>query len=308
MEIAMYTSKPSALPVNPILAAQQIVSDAGALTQIKERPIGSSLCQELTLQAPTLKRNYGSLDLSRMMSYSSSSSSVSTPTDAVFPMHCDFIEQDVSPASSVPNSPVLEFSIRHETQTTNYDPEPLGVIFGPGLTPEFVPANEASDYLDFLDTPEDCDSLGHFAESSPTLSTLDVISGRSYPSVWASGSDSTLELWRPEHTTGSLLVNPGDLASSDVIELSCAELRALDSILNSPKPAFLATSPRIMEGAWGLPSSTLDSAVVAEITSPAIGPGSFEVMQWIPTIASLALVASLVMGPAYWWTNRIFCI
>ncbi|CAE6421971.1 unnamed protein product [Rhizoctonia solani] len=227
MEIAMHASESGVLPVNPISVAQQTTNNTNALAQIKERPIGSSLRRELALQAPTLKRNYGSLDLSKMMStsYSTSSSSVSTPTDAVFPMHCtrwaesegDLIEQDVSPASSAPNSPVLEFSTRHKTHATDYESEPLGVIFGPDLTPEFVPADEASDYLDFLDALEDCDSLGHFAErfeapeSSPTPSTLDFTSSRSYFSTRGSRSESTLGPWRPEHTAGSPLDNPVDL-------------------------------------------------------------------------------------------------
>ncbi|CCO29998.1 hypothetical protein BN14_04022 [Rhizoctonia solani AG-1 IB] len=248
------------VPENPILAAQRIIATAEILAQV-DRPLsGSPLRYEAIISAPRLKRNYGSVDLNEIASTSSSAgmSNIVTSTDTSFPMQLDedegeLIEQDISPPSSAPGSPVLEFSTR-KCETMSIHQEPLGVMFGSDLAPEFIPVDEVSDHPDYLDTLEDCDSLGHFAE------------------VDMSPADS---------------------------ELHCAKSTTIDSLLISPKPLFEMASPRITQGSWGLTIPAFGSAFDAQVVSPVIGPGSFETLPWIPAIASLALVANVVMGPVY---------
>ncbi|CAE6445574.1 unnamed protein product [Rhizoctonia solani] len=310
------TFEPCAMPINPILAAQWIVNTAEALKQVEKSLARSPLRREVTLSAPKLKRNYGSVDLSKIMSTSSSSGSsvIVTPIDASFPMHRvkwdedegEIVEQDVSPASSAPSSPVLEFSIfcnrRRRTVSTHKEPQPFGILFGPSLTPEFVPAHELSDYLEFLDTLEDCDSLGQLADlgapslpSSPDPNATELIPSCSYVSICKSNSASTIRQWSLDQSSPS---TTEDMSSTD-IKLDRADLTAVDSLLASPKHLFEAVSPRIIQGSWGLPGPVFESAFDAQIASPTIGTGLPETLPWIPAIASLALVATVAMGP-YW--------
>ncbi|CAE6399098.1 unnamed protein product [Rhizoctonia solani] len=274
MDTNMYISKSDAVPVNPILAAQKIASTADALARMSGDFVISPLRHEVTLPTPTLKRNYGSLDLSRMLSDSCSSSNssvVSTPIDGVFPMHRaqpdegDFIEQDVSPASSAPNSPALEFST-HGRSSWEFDS--FGVAFGPNLTPEFVSADEVSGYLDFMDALEDCDSIGRFAENVVS----DINSGTTYPS---------------------------DLSPSSTIEMNCADSDMMEVLLASPNPLFDVASPRISHDSWGIHSPILDAAPWTEATSPVITPGTFDMFQWTRSIALIALLVNLIRGLVY---------
>ncbi|CAE7172576.1 unnamed protein product [Rhizoctonia solani] len=199
---------------NPILAARRIVNAASALAQLDEHPSKSPLRQQVTLEAPKLKRNYGSLDLSRMSSsYSSSSaSSLSTPISATFPMDRawnqdeDIIERDEDDFTGQ-DSPVLEFS----TRARFTEQLELGVVFGPGLVPEFMPADEAEAYLNFMDVLEDCDSLGHFADTSAV--------------------EVEVEQWQPEHR----LVSPCPTRCQPI----------------TPN-LFTIASPRVTQRAWAL--------------------------------------------------------
>ncbi|KAH7338222.1 hypothetical protein B0J17DRAFT_416511 [Rhizoctonia solani] len=309
LDADMHISKSHAMPINPILAAQQIASTAGALARMGGDSIVSPLRHEVIRSAPTLKRNYGSLDLSRMMSasYSSPSSSVvSTPIDGVFPMHHtkftqdegDFIEQDVSPASSAPNSPALEFST---SGRSSWELESFGVTFGSNLTPEFVSADEVSGYLDFMDALEDCDSLGRFAEevvSDIDSDTRESINRRSF-FIRKSGLDTTWGHWHSEHTMEPISTNPNDLSSSSNIELDCADSEMMELVWTSPNPLFDVASPRIPEGSWGPQSPILDSALWAEVASPAIAPGYFDAFQWTRSIVLLVLFVKVILGLVY---------
>ncbi|CAE6419212.1 unnamed protein product [Rhizoctonia solani] len=288
METTLHSSD-SHMPANPILVAQRIIDTASTLAQINEPTIGSPLRQEVISSAPTLKRNYGSLNLSKMSSsYSSSSSSCfSSPTSARFPIYVtqedDLMDQDVSPCSSASNSPMLEFSTGGQFSQEH---DTFGVMFGSNLAPEFVSDDEASAYLDFMDTLEDCDSLGRFAE---TVEISKVVASNTTKTIL------TLEPWRPERTIGFLLADPNHSYSVDVIEPSRVE-----SIkIASSNPLFNIASPRITESAWGVQSSAIDSAPWVKV-APVVGSGSLEALQWIPAIALLALVANLFMGSVFW--------
>ncbi|CAE6464782.1 hypothetical protein ACGC1H_006023 [Rhizoctonia solani] len=286
MEVTLH-SPDSDMPANPILAAQRIIDTASTLAQIDERPIGSPLRQEVTPLAPTLKRNYGSLNLSKMSSSSSSSSSscFSSPTSPRFPIYDtqedDLMDQDASPSSSASNSPMLEFSTSGQF---NQELDPSGVMLS-NLAPEFVSGDESSAYLDFMDTHEDCELLGQFAE---TVGTSKVAASNTTDDVL------TLEPWRPERTIGFLLVNPNHSYSLDIIEPS----RVQSIKMASSNPLFNVASPRITESAWGLESLVIDSVPWAKV-APVVGSGSFESLQWIPVVALLALVANLFMGSVF---------
>ncbi|CAE6506832.1 unnamed protein product [Rhizoctonia solani] len=293
MEYNLHTSD-SDMPTNPILAAQRIVNTASALAQINERLAGSPLRQEVTHSAPMLKRNYASLNLTKMSSSSSSSASsasLSTPTSARFPMYetpfakdeDDIMEQDFSPASSPYNSPVLEFSTRGQF---SHEPEPLGVTFRPNLTFGFVSGDEASAYFDFMDTLEDCDSLGRFTQMVET-SKLAVESN-------TTEAVPTLEPWRPERTIGFLSHNLNDSYALCIAESGCGESIRMDSFVASPTPLFDAASPQITQDAWGRQSLVLGSEPWVQVASPAAGSESFMALQWIPAITLVVLIANLV--------------
>ncbi|CUA71245.1 hypothetical protein RSOLAG22IIIB_04550 [Rhizoctonia solani] len=293
MESNLRTSD-SDMPTNPILAAQRIVNTASALAQINERLAGSPLRQEVTHSAPMLKRNYGSLNLSKMSSSSSSSassSSLSTPISARFPMYetplaedeDDIMEQDFSPASSPSNSPVLEFSTRGQF---SHEPEPLGVTFGPNSF-GFVSDDEASAYFEFMDTLEDCDSLGRFTQMVETSKlAIDLNTTQAVP---------TLEPWHREPTIGFLSANLNDSYSACVTESRYGESITMDSFVASPTPLFDAASPRMTQDSWGQQSLVLSSEPWVQVASPAAGSESFMALQWIPAITLVVLIANLVM-------------
>ncbi|KAF8686285.1 hypothetical protein RHS04_00213 [Rhizoctonia solani] len=314
---AMDSVYASEMPINQVLAAQRIVDTEKALAQVNEHLSFSPLRRKVMVPAPKLKRNYGSLDLNRAMSTSSSDSSVvTTPTDTSFPTHYvqwnedegEVIEQDDTPLSSAPASPMLEFSTRqnhsHKAVASCQEPQPFGVMFGPNSTPELVSANEIADYLDFLDVLEDYDSLEQFAEAGMlgSASCLDPNATKFSParvhrSVHRAHLDSTPSQWNLNHS--SLASTPEKTSSATVIELNHTGLSTVNSLLASPKLLFEPASPQISRGAWRLPGPTLDSAFDTQVASPSTGTAWSETLPWISAILSLALIANMMMGRAY---------